>query len=172
MFVETVHNRIHSKTDTTIIPGNLSVIRRNGTLASFDSGRINAAITKAFWDVEGTSSATSGRITEIVNFLTQEIVNVLIKRAPINGGTIHIEDIQDQVELALMRNEHHQVARSYVLYREERRKIRDASLARTQEGVASDLNIILDDGNTMPLDISMIEESVKDACLRFERSQS
>ena len=42
-----------------------------------------------------------------------------------SGGTIHIEEIQDQVELELMRAGEYKVAKGYVLYREERRRIRE-----------------------------------------------
>lgn len=160
------HNLNNNKSTTNdhIVPGNLSVIRRNGTLASFDGSRISAAITKAFWDVEGMSSATSGRISEIVNALTQEVVQVLLKRAPINGGTVHIEDIQDQVELALMRREHHQVARSYVLYRENRKRLRESTQNDENNAQYANLNIVMEDGRTTALDISMLDNSVQEAC--------
>ena len=104
-------------------PGEMRVIRRNGKVNSFDASKISVAITKAFLAVEGSSAAASGRIHEIVEGLTDQVVRGLFRSMP-SGGTLHIEDVQDQVELALMRGEHHKVARAYVLYRDERSRLR------------------------------------------------
>lgn len=162
MHAETTLNNIQTKFPPSIVPGTITVIRRNGILAPFDPSRISAAITKAFWDVEGSSAQSSDRTTEIVSQLTQEVVNALTRRLSTNGGTVHIEDIQDQVELALMRQEHHQVARSYVLYREERRRLRDAKQSKIAD--SSDLTIILEDGTTALLDIAALQATVEEAC--------
>ena len=104
----------------------LQVIRRNGTLVEFHAEKISLALSKAFLAVEGSQSAVSSRIRELVARLTQTVVNSLTRRSP-DGGTVHIEDIQDQVELALMRAGEHDVARAYVLYRERRAAERAAS---------------------------------------------
>jgi len=95
------------------------VIRRNGSVTPFDQAKIAVALTKAFLAVEGSGAAASRRVHEIVEELTGQIFIALTRRADA-GRTFHIEEIQDQVELALMRGEHHKVARAYVLYREER----------------------------------------------------
>ena len=96
-----------------------SLIKRNGALSPFDASKISVALTKAFIAVEGNSATASRRIHEIVEGLTAEIVSALTRRSS-EGRTVHIEDVQDRVELALMRSEHHKVARAYVLYRERR----------------------------------------------------
>ena len=93
------------------------VIRRNGTLSAFDANKISVAITKAFLAVEGTGATESRRIHEAVEVLTAQIVDTLTRRAD-SARAIHIEDIQDQVELALMRSGEHKIARAYVLYRD------------------------------------------------------
>src|SRR5580704_4130218 len=98
-------------------PGLLKVIRRNGTLTPFDANKIVIAMTKAFLAVEGDTAAGSSRITETVIKHVNKICEAFFRRMP-SGGTIHIEDIQDQVELTLMRAAEHKVARAYVLYRE------------------------------------------------------
>jgi len=154
----------------TIAPGTLTVIRRNGSPAPFDSTRISLAITKAFWDVEGNAASASKRISDIVGVLTEEVVQALTRRLPITGGTIPIEDIQDQVELALMRNQHHQVARSYVLYREEHRRLRESQLTKTTE--TSTLSIILDNGTRVPLDLPALAATIEEACAQLEDVQS
>jgi len=99
------------------------VIRRNGSFSPFDPSKISVAITKAFVAVEGAGAAASRRIHESVEALTQHIVEALSRRAN-SSRAIHIEDIQDQVELSLMRSGEHKVARAYVLYREQRAQLR------------------------------------------------
>ena len=95
------------------------VIRRNGSVVSFEPGKVSIAMTKAFLAVNGGQGAASARVRELVEQMTAGVVNALVRRQP-HGGTFHIEDIQDQVELSLMRSGEHDVARSYVLYREQR----------------------------------------------------
>src|SRR5690349_13416459 len=95
------------------------IIRRNGAVVGFEPAKISVAMTKAFLAVNGSQGAASARIRELVAGLTDTVVAALLRRQP-QGGTFHIEDIQDQVELALMRSGEHDVARAYVLYREER----------------------------------------------------
>ena len=87
------------------------VIRRNGSVVLFEPSKISIAMTKAFIAVNGGQAAASARIREVVERMTEAVVSALIRRQP-NGGTFHIEDIQDQVELALMRSVAHDVARS------------------------------------------------------------
>ncbi|MGH8635007.1 MAG: ATP cone domain-containing protein, partial [Burkholderiales bacterium] len=99
------------------------VIRRNGSVVGFEPSKISIAMTKAFIAVNGGQGAASARVREQVAILTRNAVVALMRRQP-SGGTFHIEDIQDQVELALMRSGEHNAARAYVLYREERTKER------------------------------------------------
>jgi ribonucleoside-diphosphate reductase alpha chain len=99
------------------------IIRRNGAVVGFEPAKIAVALTKAFLAVNGGQGAASARIREVVSGLTENVVGALLRRQPA-GGTFHIEDIQDQVELALMRGGEHEVARAYVLYREERARER------------------------------------------------
>ena len=113
----------------------MQVIRRNGTVSKFDAGKISVAMTKAFLAVEGHTAAASRRVHEVVEQLTAEVVGALTRRMS-EGRTFHIEDVQDQVELALMRSEHHKVARAYVLYRDERTRQR-AELAAAKPSTAS-----------------------------------
>jgi len=115
------------------------VIRRNGAVTPFDAAKITIAVTKAFLAVEGGRAAASRRVHEVVEELTGQVVAALKRRGD-TGRTFHIEEIQDQVELALMRGEHHKVARAYVLYREERAKQRAATgSAQIRESTAPSL---------------------------------
>ena len=106
------------------------IIRRNGSVVAFEPSKIAIAVTKAFLAVNGGQGAASARVREQVEQLTHSVVRALLRSRP-NGGTFHIEDIQDQVELALMRSGEHNVARAYVLYREKRNQER-----ATQQGIA------------------------------------
>src|SRR3954467_13825434 len=113
--------------------GEYKIIRRNGAVVGLEPAKISVAMTKAFLAVNGSQGAASARIRELVAGLTEAVVGALIRRQP-QGGTFHIEDIQDQVELALMRSGEHDVARSYVLYRDERSKARAQERSAKSEG--------------------------------------
>ena len=140
------------------------VMRRNGSVTAFDAGKISVALTKAFLAVEGGQAAASKRIHETVASLTSDVEDALLRRLPANAA-LHIEDIQDQVELALMRNGHHKVARAYVLYREERARERATTRADgLSESEAKTLHIRLEDGTTRPLDLTRIETLLAEAC--------
>jgi len=143
-------------------PAGLRVIRRNGSLTEFDPSKITVAVTKAFLAVEGGSAADSRRIHDTVVVLTTQVVTALTRRVP-EGGTVHIEDIQDQVELALMRDGHHKVARAYVLYRAERARERAAAEAAEAPGAAA-LQVTLEDGRKVALDRGRLERLVAEAC--------
>lgn len=162
----------HAKPPHSPSPGSLTIIRRNGTPLPFDPSRIALAITKAFWDVEGDESTHSTRVSEIVHKLTEEIAATLVRRIPINGGTVHVEDIQDQVELALMRHEFQQVARSYILYREERRKVRELALSKTSPGTKTAIQISLNDGTKAFLDSEKLYHRVEEACVGLKEVKS
>jgi ribonucleoside-diphosphate reductase alpha chain len=150
-------------------PGEVRVIRRNGKVTGFDASKISVAITKAFLAVEGNSAAASRRIHETVEELTDQVVRALFRRLP-SGGTIHIEDIQDQVELALMRSEHQKIARAYVLYREEHSRLRaqKAKEADAQESGGNILHVTLADGSRRPLDELRLRKVVAEACFGLE----
>src|ERR1700750_1254913 len=142
----------------------MQVIRRNGTVCEVDPAKISIAMTKAFLAVEGNTAAASRRVHEVVEQLTNEVAAALTRRVG-EGRTFHIEDVQDQVELALMRSEHHKVARAYVLYREERAKER-AEKAATVPAVASEpaLHVTLANGTRVALDAWRFELIIQEAC--------
>ncbi len=148
---------------TANAPGQLKVIRRNGTVTPFDASKIAIAITKAFLAVEGSTAAGSPRIHEKVTHLAKYITNTFIRRMP-SGGTLHIEDIQDQVELLLMRDGEHKVARAYVLYREERRKIRTEQQSAE---ISTQLHVTLNDGKVVPLDMNRLANLASSACINL-----
>src|SRR5690606_39000692 len=122
----------------------------NGAVVNFEPRKIAVAMTKAFLAVHGGQSAASARVRELVESLTAQVVNALVRNRP-GGGTFHIEDIQDQVELSLMRSGEHDVARAYVLYREKRAQER-ARARDDQAGQAPQPTLhVIDNGVTQPL---------------------
>jgi len=148
-------------------PGELRVIRRNGKVTSFDANKIAVAMTKAFLAVEGGSAAASSRVHELVKDLTAQLSESMQRRNPA-GGTVHIEDIQDQVELALMRSGEQKTARAYVLYREEQNRKRAEELAADDTHEEHVVNITLEDGSTRPLNIKRLRKLVTEACSELE----
>ena len=147
-------------------PGQLRVIKRNGAVVSYSESKISVAITKAYLAVEGGNAAASSRIHESVQQLGRQITEVFRRRMP-SGGTIHIEDIQDQVELGLMRTGEHKIARSYVIYRAEHARIRDQK-TEEEKPIPGAIIITLDNGEKGPLDTQRLQTVITEACEGLE----
>ena len=152
------------KETAAITPGQMRVIKRNGSVVPYNEEKIAIAITKAFLAVEGGAAAASTRIHNKVNELANSVTITFSRRMP-SGGTLHIEEIQDQVELELMRSEERTVARSYVLYREERTKARKEETGEEEQHEEKPgIKVVLDDGSESTLDIQRINTIVEEAC--------
>lgn len=147
-------------------PGLLKTIKRNGKVVNYDDTKIKIAITKAFIADEGGTAPSSDRIHQQIEELTRQISQVFKRRLP-SGGAIHIEDIQDQVELGLMRSGHYKIARAYVLYREEHRKARQTEL-KQQPADSKALLITMPNGDLEPLDTDRVNTIVTEACRNLE----
>ncbi|WP_296556918.1 ribonucleoside-diphosphate reductase subunit alpha [Pigmentiphaga sp.] len=143
------------------------VIRRNGAVVGFEPGKISIALTKAFLAVNGGQGAASARVRELVEGLTKQVVHALIRRQP-SGGTVHIEDIQDQVELALMRSGEHDVARAYVLYREKRAQQRALMHTSSNQAIVH----VTENGLRIPLDPQHLQAIIQAACSGLEEFAS
>ncbi len=137
------------------------IIRRNGAVVSFEPNKIAVALMKAFLAVHGTQGAASASVRETVEQLTEGVVRALLRSRP-GGGTFHIEDVQDHVELALMRSGHHEVARAYVLYRERRAQER-ARQGAPAVAKAPEL-FVTEGGQRVPLDMPALRALVESAC--------
>ncbi|MFA5959303.1 MAG: ribonucleoside-diphosphate reductase subunit alpha [Tatlockia sp.] len=153
---------------TANAPGSLKTIKRNGKVVAYDDNKIKVAITKAFIAEEGGNAAASNRIHNQVDEITRLVSNAFKRRLP-TGGTIHIEDIQDQVELALMRSGEYKIARAYVLYRDAHRKAREANEVQPSDDKA--LLITMPDGALKPLDMNRLNTIVAEACRGLENVQ-
>ena len=160
-----ITSAINQKHNVNIL--SLSVIRRDGSITPFKSDKISNAIKKAF--LAQTKIRTNkdkdkeqkNSIHKTVQELTDKVVTALTRRIA-DGDMIHIEDIQDQVELALMRDEHHKVARAYVLYREQRAASRyhTKKLKEQIGGKVSSMMVTKRDGQTEPVSLDKITNRV------------
>ncbi|MGA0571797.1 ribonucleoside-diphosphate reductase subunit alpha [Variovorax sp. VNK109] len=136
------------------------IIRRNGAVVPFEPNKIAIAMMKAFLAVHGTQGAASASVREVVDNLSQAVVRALVRSRP-GGGTFHIEDVQDQVELGLMRGGHHEIARAYVLYRERRAQERKSTV---QEVPAAPALHVIDGGQRVPLDLGQLQRLIESSC--------
>ena len=168
-----IHQEVNKKQNQTIseientAPGKLRVIKRNGKVVAFEDDKIKVAITKAFLAIESGNAAASERIHKKVNSLTENVIEVFKRRMP-SGGTLHIEEIQDQVELQLMRSEELEVAKSYILYRAERSQERKKETVEIDVPNAPNINITKNDGSIVPLDVERLASLISDACENLE----
>ena len=149
--VETAGNRL----------SNYQIIRRNGAVVPFEPNKIAVAMMKAFLAVHGTQGAASASVRETVDGLTQAVIRALVRSRP-GGGTFHIEDVQDQVELGLMRGGHHDIARAYVLYRDRRAQERAKQSA--QEAPKAPTLHVIDGGQRVALDLDHLKGLIESAC--------
>ena len=166
---ETNQNVVNDAFDLEITaPGKLRVIKRNGKVVPFELDKIKVAVTKAFLSVESGGAAASERIHNKVEGITHGVLETFNRRMP-SGGTLHIEEIQDQVELQLMRSEEHPVARNYILYREERAQERQKTAPTKPESKnESIITITKGNGEKVPLDINRITKMIEHACEGLE----
>jgi len=139
------------------------IIRRNGAVVPFEPNKIAVAMMKAFLAVHGTQGAASASVREVVEELTQNVVRALMRSRP-GGGTFHIEDVQDQVELGLMRSSNHEVARAYVLYRERRTQERSQQNQQAAPVVQEPALHVLDGGKRIALDLNYLKSLMVNAC--------
>ena len=146
--------------------GDYKIIRRNGAVVGFEPSKISIAMTKAFLAVNGGSGAASARVRELVEQLTGSVVSALMRRQPA-GGTFHIEDVQDQVELALMRSGEHDVARAYVLYRAKR--MEERAQQQAAKGVDTPQLHVVENGQSCPLDVNQVRSLITAACAGLEK---
>ncbi len=156
------HQGTGANQDLTTNPlAHYQIIRRNGAVVAFEPNKIAVAMMKAFLAVHGTQGAASASVREMVDSLTQAVIRALVRSRP-GGGTFHIEDVQDQAELGLMRGGHHEIARAYVLYREKRTQERARKLS-DEAPKAPQLHAI-DNGLRVVLDLDRLKGLIDSAC--------
>ena len=149
---------------TTTAINSYQIIRRNGAVVPFAPNKIAVAMMKAFLAVHGTQGAASASVRQTVDELTQAVMRAMMRSRP-GGGTFHIEDVQDQVELGLMRGGHHEIARAYVLYREKRTQER----ARQPQSKAPEATVlhVTDGGKKVELDVRSLQALIEASCAKL-----
>jgi len=148
-------------TATSSALANYQIIRRNGAVVPFEPNKIAVALMKAFLAVHGTQGAASASVREVVDSMTQAVIKALVRSRP-GGGTFHIEDVQDQVELGLMRSSNHEVARAYVLYRE--RRTQERAQTKVEKAPTAPVLHVIDGGQRVALDIPYLQKLIENAC--------
>ena len=159
-FLSTHETGVLSDVNATPL-AHFQIIRRNGAVVSFEPNKIAVAMMKAFLAVHGTQGAASASVRETVDELTQQVIRALVRSRPA-GGTFHIEDVQDQVELGLMRSSHHEIARAYVLYRERRAQERAKQVAQARP--AAPVIHVLERGERVALNLDQLRVHIENAC--------
>ena len=159
--VLSAHSSTHTEQSAASPLAHYQIIRRNGAVVPFEPNKIAVAMMKAFLAVHGTQGAASASVRETVEGLTQQVIRALMRSRP-GGGTFHIEDVQDHVELGLMRGGHHEIARAYVLYRERRTQERAKQVAEVAP-TAPVLHVI-DGGQRVALDLEQLRARITSAC--------
>jgi len=103
-----------------------TVVKRNGQIAPFRIARIQRAIEAALRDTKGIEkeSTLPEDIAEIVQSITTLVVEKLIELAE-KGVSLSVEGIQDIVEVTLMDQGYHDVARDYIIYRDKHKQLRN-----------------------------------------------
>ena len=155
------HRNDRSDASASEMLAHYQIIRRNGAVVPFEPNKIAIAMMKAFLAVHGTQGAASASVREVVDTLTQGVVRALVRSRP-GGGTFHIEDVQDNVELGLMRGGHHEIARAYVLYRERHTQERAKQVA--EQAPAATVLHVLDNGQRITLDMARLQQLIEQAC--------
>ncbi len=155
------HTPIATESSSVNTLAHYQIIRRNGGVVPFEPNKIAVAMMKAFLAVHGTQGAASASVRETVDGLTQQVIRALMRSRP-GGGTFHIEDVQDQVELGLMRGGHHEIARAYVLYRERRTQERAKQVAAVAP--AAPTLHVMEGGQRVALDLNQLRARIETAC--------
>lgn len=93
------------------------VVKRDGTKVAFDLNKIKTAITKAFQACEKPYDEN------VIDFIVLKVTADFSDK--IHDGTVAVEDVQDSVEKVLSEAGYHDVAKSYILYRKNREKLRN-----------------------------------------------
>ncbi|MBX9936753.1 MAG: hypothetical protein K2Y10_09185, partial [Burkholderiaceae bacterium] len=139
------------------------IVRRNGDVVPFAPAKIAVAVTKAFLTVAGSQGQASASLRELVASLTEKVVHALLRSRP-EGGTFHIDDVRDQVELQLLRSDHQAVAQAYALYRERRAQEQAAAAAQAEADATPAPLQVLDGGVLVALDMQRLHGLMADAC--------
>ena len=134
----------------------LRVVKRTGEVVDFDRSRIVNAVQKA---VEASDAAVpEGTVEGMVDAIQTEIEGRFYDFYP------NVENIQDIVEKHLVRGQHYEIAKAYILYRAERQQVREAAARRAIENAKlGKLTVTKRDGRTQLLNIKKLDDTLRRA---------
>ena len=141
----------------------VAVIKRDGLPVVFETAKIQSAIHRAFLATKRDDSEAWRQKAEA---LAHEVERDLFARLGA-GRPLHIEEIQDRVEIALMRDAQYDVARNYILYREERARLRQEQRPAS-EALPAGLQVQRSDGSREALDWARVKADLEAACEGME----
>ncbi len=170
MHIEQLNGQLNLSNIDPLQHKEFTVRKRDGRISQFDETRIYLAIEAAFKAETGlTRDEQSPDVMQaVVQKITEKVVQECLARA-VRGEVLDIERVQDTVETQLMAAGQHAIAKGYILYREERRKARALSGARTTDGQPqAQLFVTLKDGSREPLEAQHIRRRVIAACRGLE----
>ena len=156
------HSQQHQVASTTFT-NTITVIKRSGETTSFDAEKITAAIAKAYLSVHGNDYHSQAMQEQIAQ-VRDAAVKSVCERALRFDRDIQIEEIQDNVELALMRGGAHKVARAYVTYRDRQAAKRDAAQQIALQNNPPEYTITKANGEIVKLDHQRTKQCIDDAC--------
>ncbi|MBF0503529.1 MAG: ribonucleoside-diphosphate reductase subunit alpha [Candidatus Omnitrophica bacterium] len=141
-----------------------SVIKRDGKVVSFKQEKISSAIAHAM--IAQNKNVYNEILVEKAHELSGKVVLEITKRWP-DGKSVHIEEVQDIVERVIMDAGFHDVARRYIIYREERAKARrnrgHAFKDFSMENVRN-LNVKDESGGEKPIDLDQVRFQFEICC--------
>jgi ribonucleoside-diphosphate reductase alpha chain len=128
-----------SGTTDEAMPVLVRLIRRNGQVVPWDANKVEVAVRKAFLSMH-LDSAPAVRVADSVSERVRDLGQAFVS----------IEDVQDLVQVELMRHGHYKVAEAYILYRSERARRREAAVKSAAEDARQEQIIFVkrDDGQT------------------------
>lgn len=150
-----------SKGSNTQEKNSFTVVKRNGSMVPFRRDRIFKAIEAAFRDTKKVSKleTLSEELTQTIDQVTDQVVKQLLSLAS-KGACLTVEGIQDMVEVTLMKTDHHDIARDYIIYRDQHKALRDDS--------PQNLKIERNDGTSVRFNPMKVASAIEQA---FRRSK-
>ncbi len=138
-----------------------TIVKRNGSIVPFRRDRIHQAVEAAFRDTKKIQKTDKipADIALVIEEVTDLVINHLFILA-LKGASLTVEGIQDQVEVVLMRAGHLDVARDYIIYRDQHKTLREDS--------PENLKMVREDGILVRFNPMKVASSIEDS---FRRTQ-
>ncbi len=140
-----------------------SIIKRDGKVVSFKQEKITLAIAKAL--IAHNKGIYNEILIEKAHELSDKAISEIKARWP-DGKSVSIEEIQDLVEKVIMAGGYHDVAKRYIIYREDRAKSRRNQQVQTEESIEWAKNLLIknDKGEDRPIDFDEVRFKFESCC--------